>query len=127
MPVRLIALGRTADIVLTGLLTIVGRHESCETRVVSSRVSRRHCCLALADGAVLVRDLGSRNGTWINGNRIEEGVLRPGDILGIAHLRFRLDLPVATRSEGMHPQPASEPCSSPPKEEDQTALNDGPR
>ena len=92
MPARLVALNGTTDIPLSGLLTVVGRHRGCDARLDSSRVSRRHCCLALGVGEVLVRDLGSTNGTRVNGRRIEEGVLRPGDVLGIAHLRFRLVL-----------------------------------
>jgi pSer/pThr/pTyr-binding forkhead associated (FHA) protein len=93
MPARLVALNGAADIPLTGLLTVAGRHPGCDARLDSSRVSRRHCCLALGDGGVIVRDLGSTNGTWVNGRRVEEGVLRPGDVLEIAHLRFRLVLP----------------------------------
>src|SRR5690349_11620938 len=92
MPARLVSLNGTADIPLSGLLTVAGRHPGCDARLDSSRVSRRHCCLALGTGEVLVRDLGSTNGTWLNGQRIEEGVIRPGDVLGIAHLRFRLDV-----------------------------------
>jgi pSer/pThr/pTyr-binding forkhead associated (FHA) protein len=70
--------------------TVVGRCRACEINLDSSRVSRRHCRLAFGSEEVLVRDLGSTNGTWINGRRVDEGVLRPGDVLGIAHLRFRL-------------------------------------
>ena len=91
MPVRLVALDGTADIPLAGLLTVVGRHPGCDVRLVSSRVSRRHCCLAIGGDGVLVRDLGSTNGMRINGRRVDEGLLRPGDMLTIAHLRFRLD------------------------------------
>ncbi len=98
MPARLIALNGAADISLSGLLMVAGRHPACDARLGSSRVSRRHCCLAIGVGEVLVRDLGSTNGTRVNGRRIDEGVLRPGDILGIAHLRFRLDLPGPTGS-----------------------------
>jgi pSer/pThr/pTyr-binding forkhead associated (FHA) protein len=71
-------------------LALVGRSRDCEVCLDSSRVSRRHCCLASGTGEVLVRDLGSTNGTRINGRRVEKGLLRPGDELGIAHLRFRL-------------------------------------
>jgi pSer/pThr/pTyr-binding forkhead associated (FHA) protein len=39
---------------------------------------------------VVVRDLGSTNGIWINGERVETGKLRPGDELSIAHIRYRL-------------------------------------
>jgi pSer/pThr/pTyr-binding forkhead associated (FHA) protein len=102
MPARLIALSGTAEIVLSGILTVAGRHASCDTQLPSSRVSRRHCCLGLGDGEVLVRDLGSHNGTWINGQRVAEGILRPGDVLGIAHLQFRLIL--QARAEGADPE-----------------------
>jgi pSer/pThr/pTyr-binding forkhead associated (FHA) protein len=40
---------------------------------------------------VVVRDLGSTNGIWINGMRVETGRLRPGDELSIAHFRYRLE------------------------------------
>jgi predicted component of type VI protein secretion system len=113
MPARLVALNGTADIVLAGLLTVVGRHQDCDVRVDSSRVSRRHCCLAICGDGVLVRDLGSTNGTRINGRRVPEGLLRAGDELAIAHLRFRLAWP----GPGRPADAAREPGSvSPPPE-----------
>lgn len=92
MTARLVALDGNADIPIAGLLTVVGRSQDCNVHLDSSRVSRRHCCLALGGDAVLVRDLGSTNGVKINGSRVDEGLLRPGDVLSIAHLRFRLVL-----------------------------------
>jgi pSer/pThr/pTyr-binding forkhead associated (FHA) protein len=47
--------------------------------------------LAEDGGDVVVRDLGSTNGTWINGRRVERGRLKPSDELSIAHIRYRLD------------------------------------
>jgi predicted component of type VI protein secretion system len=70
---------------------VVGRHPHCDVRLRSIRVSRRHCCLTEVDGEVAVRDLGSSNGTLINGRGVEAGRLRPGDVLTIAHLRYRLE------------------------------------
>ena len=92
MPARLVSLDGHADILLDRDMVVVGRHDSCDFRINSIRVSRRHCCLALAADGVLVRDLGSTNGTWINGRPIEDGVLRPGDELTIAHLRYHLEI-----------------------------------
>jgi pSer/pThr/pTyr-binding forkhead associated (FHA) protein len=69
---------------------IVGRHPHCDVRLRSIRVSRRHCCLTEVEREVAVRDLGSTNGTSINGLRVEAGRLRPGDELSIANLRYRL-------------------------------------
>ena len=91
MPPRLVCLDGDADFSLDRALVLVGRHRWCDVRIASTRVSRRHCCLALDRDGVLVRDLGSTNGTRINGRRVEEGVLRPGDELSIAHCRFQLE------------------------------------
>jgi pSer/pThr/pTyr-binding forkhead associated (FHA) protein len=91
MPLRLVCQDGHADISLDRAVVVVGRHRRCDVRVASPRVSRRHCCLALDRDGVLVRDLGSTNGTRINGRRVEEGVLRPGDELSIAHCRYQLE------------------------------------
>jgi pSer/pThr/pTyr-binding forkhead associated (FHA) protein len=85
-----VSLDGNADFRLDDPLTLVGRHQACEVCLDSSRVSRRHCCLAFGHGEVLVQDLGSTNGTLINGRRVQKGLLQSGDVLGIAHLRFRL-------------------------------------
>jgi predicted component of type VI protein secretion system len=90
MPTRLVALTGEADIAVDRSLVLVGRHPLCDVRVRSSRVSRGHCCLTEVDGEVLVRDMGSSNGTLINGRRVEVGRLQPGDELTIAHVRYRL-------------------------------------
>src|SRR5262249_19720152 len=84
---------------------IVGRHPHCDVRLRSIRVSRRHCCLIEVDGVVVVRDLGSTNGTLINGRRVESGRLRPGDLLSIANLRYRMEQGQASRASAADPQP----------------------
>jgi pSer/pThr/pTyr-binding forkhead associated (FHA) protein len=91
MSARLISLDGRDDIPLDRGLIVVGRHHGCDARIVSGRVSRRHCCLALDRDGILVRDLGSTNGTRINGRLVEVGLLRPGDEIRIAHARFRLE------------------------------------
>jgi pSer/pThr/pTyr-binding forkhead associated (FHA) protein len=93
MPPRLVSLDGHTDISLGGAVVVVGRHRGCHVRIASPQVSRRHCCLTLCRDGVLVRDLGSTNGTRINGQRVEEGVLRPGDALSIAHYRYQLEGP----------------------------------
>jgi pSer/pThr/pTyr-binding forkhead associated (FHA) protein len=90
MPLRLVCLDGDADIELDRAVVVVGRHRWCDVRIASPRVSRRHCWLAPDTDRVLVRDLGSKNGTLINGRRVEMGVLHPGDELSVAHCRYRL-------------------------------------
>jgi pSer/pThr/pTyr-binding forkhead associated (FHA) protein len=91
MPTCLVALDEGPNIPLGREPIVVGRHPHCDVRLPSIRVSRRHCCLSEIDGEVAVRDLGSSNGTLINGWPVESGRLRPGDTLTIAHLRYRLE------------------------------------
>jgi pSer/pThr/pTyr-binding forkhead associated (FHA) protein len=69
----------------------VGRHPKCDARIDSLRVSRYHCSLTRENGEIVVRDLASTNGTQINGQRVQVGLLKPGDELSIAHLRYRLE------------------------------------
>jgi pSer/pThr/pTyr-binding forkhead associated (FHA) protein len=102
MPTRLVSLNGRMDIDLSGILIVVGRNHDCDVRVDSSRVSRRHCCLVLRHDEVVIRDLNSMNGTWVNGQPVEAAAtLRHGDELGIAHLRYRLEIaPDAGEGEG---------------------------
>ncbi|HVG60335.1 MAG TPA: FHA domain-containing protein, partial [Hyalangium sp.] len=58
----------------------IGRSPSCEIQVEDDKVSRRHAHIFVRDGQVWVRDLGSRNGTLVNGERLQgEARLLPGD------------------------------------------------
>jgi predicted component of type VI protein secretion system len=107
MPTRLVALDGGPDISLDREPIVVGRHPHCDVRLHSFRVSRRHCCLTEVDGEVVVRDLGSLNGTLINGRRVEAGRLRPGDKLTIANLRYRLEKGQVVEASRADPQAAS--------------------
>jgi signal transduction histidine kinase len=64
--------------VITGHL-VIGRTRSCGLRIDRSEVSRRHAELLLDGGRYLLRDLGSRNGTFVNGDRVTERELAFGD------------------------------------------------
>jgi predicted component of type VI protein secretion system len=72
-------------------VTTVGRHDECQIRIKSSQVSRRHCELFEKKGLLLIRDLGSANGTFVNGKKIEgQRVLEPGDELTIGQVKLRV-------------------------------------
>jgi pSer/pThr/pTyr-binding forkhead associated (FHA) protein len=91
MHARLIALDAAPDITVDRPMVVVGRHPHCDTRLDSLRISRHHCCMTEEGGELVVRDLGSTNGIWMNGQRVEICRLRPGDELSIAHIRYRLE------------------------------------
>lgn len=73
---------------LTTRKFLIGREQDCQLRTNSDLVSRHHCVFAVDDYGVRLRDLGSTNGTLVNGERIREIVLQPGDRVQIGKLEF---------------------------------------
>jgi predicted component of type VI protein secretion system len=72
---------------------LVGRSEECNLRPNSEKVSRHHCVFLLGDGRATIRDLGSRNGTLVNGEKVVGEVeLKKGDQLEIGPLQFEVRL-----------------------------------
>lgn len=88
---------------------IFGRGAECQIRPNSVWVSRQHCILRVTEKGVLLRDLGSRNGTLVNGLRVvEEKALAAGDQVQVGPLVFELRFDAqATLSERETPMPAS--------------------
>ena len=80
----------------------IGRHDDCLIRIRSSQVSRRHCELFEEGNKLMLRDLGSSNGTFVNGKRVlGQQTLKPGDVLTIGGVTLRVDL------LGAAPKPAA--------------------
>lgn len=71
--------------------SVVGRESGQINLGFDSSASRRHAAFIVADGQVMVRDLGSTNGTLVNGVRVQEVVIRPGDTVKIGITTFRLE------------------------------------
>src|SRR5215469_5650208 len=73
-------------------LVVVGRKEDCDLRLEHKSVSKMHCVIVKTDGLLLLRDLGSTNGTRVNGQRVRRAALLPNDQLTIANYKFRVQL-----------------------------------
>jgi pSer/pThr/pTyr-binding forkhead associated (FHA) protein len=84
------AFGRTYPI--PGVTT-VGRAPECDLRMDEPGLSRMHARLLPTDDGMLLEDLGSTNGCFLNGRRVLRGEARPGDEVGFDTLRFRLVAP----------------------------------
>jgi pSer/pThr/pTyr-binding forkhead associated (FHA) protein len=80
---------------------IAGRDAGCDMLLDEGRCSRRHASLAPSALGILVTDLGSSNGTFINGNRIEKGVAKAGDELGFDTARYKVEgtMPAQVQSD----------------------------
>jgi len=68
----------------------VGRTDECDELLQEESVSDLHCVLVMSDGLLLLRDLGSVNGTRVDGKRVRRAVLLPNAELQIGRLRFRV-------------------------------------
>ncbi len=83
--------GTAPIITLQRPVVLIGRHIDCDARIDHSKISRRHCCVAIAYDRIIVRDLGSRNGIRVNGRLIDEVRLQPGDEVAIGPILFRFE------------------------------------
>ena len=131
MAIRLVPLkpGTSPTIVVQRPAVLVGRHPECDVRIDLPKISRRHCCVALAYDRVLIRDLGSRNGLRVNGAVVEESLLHPGDTVAIGPLLFRVEdsdaaaKPALAAVPGQStPAPPVVPESAPESPDDQSGL-----
>jgi pSer/pThr/pTyr-binding forkhead associated (FHA) protein len=96
--------------VLAGKL-IIGREEDCHLRPPSEFISRHHCVLLLDAYTLRIRDLGSKNGTYVNGRRIGKGesILSHDDFVSVGDFVVQVDI-----SPVMANVPSGQPAASPP-------------
>ena len=85
----------------------LGRSRDADLTLRHALISRQHCEIIESGGALLVRDLGSLNGTFVASQRITESVLQPGDSLTVGSLTFRVEYTPAEQ------QPAAETAEQP--------------
>jgi predicted component of type VI protein secretion system len=111
----------TKTIPLPGTLATVGRQEGCQLRIVSAQVSRRHCLLYEQGGQLMVKDLGSANGTIVNGKKIDEPqALAAGDVLTLGPVKLRVEKLGAAPTVAKAPSPAA----AAPGTDDLTVVNE---
>ena len=97
MPARLVPIDLAPPIVIDHEETmLIGRASDCNVRIRSSWVSRHHCRVALSDAGLIIRDLGSVNGTFGNCKRVKETVLHSHDELWIGNVRYMVALEGST-------------------------------
>jgi len=90
VPAHLLSLTDGPSIQIDKPILLFGRHEECDVQLNSKKVSRRHCVVAQINDYLVVRDLGSTNGVRINGQRVAEGKLAPGDELQVGNFKYQV-------------------------------------
>ncbi|MFH1264508.1 MAG: FHA domain-containing protein [Planctomycetota bacterium] len=84
------------EVSVAGPKFFIGRAEDCQLRPRSDLVSRHHCAITVEEGFVGVREFGSKNGTFVNGEQVRgERELKNGDRLKVGDLEFEVQLNVA--------------------------------
>ncbi|MBI1318925.1 MAG: FHA domain-containing protein [Candidatus Hydrogenedens sp.] len=73
---------------LVGGPIVLGRESKCDITIKDPLVSRKHCEIIVDNGTARVRDLGSSNATFVNGDSVEEAKLEPGDELSVGNAVF---------------------------------------
>ena len=88
---KLVAIGSQTDeseIPMLSFPVVVGRFPGVAVQLDCPYISRNHCEIDTVHGSLVLRDLKSRNGTYVNGSRITECVLYPGDAIQLGPLAF---------------------------------------
>jgi pSer/pThr/pTyr-binding forkhead associated (FHA) protein len=87
---------------------VIGRDPQCQLRPASAAISKRHCAIMVRGSQVFIRDFGSTNGTFVNGELVQGEVeLHGGDKLKVGPLEFTVGLEVATTPKAaVKPAPA---------------------
>ncbi len=91
MPYRLASTDGTLTFDLSAVSVIVGRAPTADLPVVDPTVSRRHAQILSDENGLTVHDLGSSNGTFVNGNKIDAAPIVPGDVIAFGKVSFRLE------------------------------------
>ena len=120
--------GRTFD--LNVERTTVGRVEENTFQIADPSVSSRHAEILLRGSEVLIRDLNSTNGTFLNGEKISEAVLKPGQTLRFGQVELKIDdgqplpapSPAPVPVTGSAPAPVPAPAPAPKKSVDGTMI-----
>ncbi len=119
------ATGERRDFTVRHRKATIGRNTECDIQVQLEIVSRRHCELIVNNGSLVVRDLGSSNGTYVNNKRVQETQLQPGDTLTVGPVVFTVVIdgepdkvtPVRTmlNNQKKSPAPRKHPTPQPVK------------
>lgn len=146
--IRVTESGEQQPVPLNRERTLVGRLDDCHIRIPIADVSRKHCEVVVSGGSIMIRDLGSSNGTFVNQERVSDMPLSAGDLVSVGGLVFvvavngepsdinaeimfedglpdePIDLPVATAAKpAQDPIPAQQKVPASNQNEDSSMMD----
>ena len=95
-------------------ITVIGRREDCDLRIPLGEVSRKHCRLIRDGDTLRLEDLGSSNGTFHNGQRVQEVTLSAGDSIQVGPVVFVLQIDGVPAEDELHPVAAKPQAEAAP-------------
>jgi pSer/pThr/pTyr-binding forkhead associated (FHA) protein len=107
--------------------TVIGRRQDCQLRIPTKDVSRQHCAVLVESDTLVAKDLGSSNGTFVNGKRIAESKLQPGDRLRVGPVTFVVQIdgkPAEIQPDDAVPPSLAEPSAGKADEEETFDLSE---
>jgi serine/threonine protein kinase len=107
--------GRTFT-VTEGQTLVIGRGQTTETRLRDPYVSKTHCQVDFDGGKLVLKDAGSAGGTLVNGERITQRELMPGDIIRIGETQFRFQFEDIAEQSTRLPAPGPKAAPAAPKQ-----------
>ena len=123
--------GEPRSFSLTRDVTVIGRREDCDLRIPLGDVSRKHCRLIRDGESFRVEDLGSSNGTYLNGERVQEAELKAGDSVQLGPVVFVLQIDGVPADDQLQPiiappanAEAAEASEPAPTEDAATSVDD---
>src|SRR5208282_704567 len=103
--------------------TTIGRVEDNTFQIADASVSSHHCEVLLRGGEVLIRDLNSTNGSFINNAQITESVLKPGQTLRLGQIELKLEAEGSAPAAAAPATPAAPAApAAPPRKADATMV-----
>jgi predicted component of type VI protein secretion system len=111
-------------------MTVIGRREDCDLRIPLGEVSRKHCRLVRDGDTLKLEDLGSSNGTFLNGQRVQEALLSPGDTIQVGPVVFAVQIDGEPPEDDLRPVTAGGAAEEEPiplGDEDEDAATMDPR
>jgi predicted component of type VI protein secretion system len=104
--------GQTQELPLNSGLSRIGRNDANDIQIEHASVSSFHCEVSCAGDAVLIKDLGSTNGTFIEGSPVQEAALAHNQRLQLGSVELILDAPSAAASASAPMQAANAPAAT---------------
>jgi len=95
--------GERRSFSLSREMTVIGRRQDCDLMIPLGEISRKHCRIIRDSDSLRLEDLGSSNGTFHNGRRVQEAVLEPGDTVQVGPVAFVVQINGEPAEDEMRP------------------------